>query len=83
MYCSETADGEVQSLLYVQKTTEQQRLMAIYGNELSLLDATYKVCKYEVKYFFVDFTCILRCTQHKSLLSLNSIGMWIKLINVL
>ena len=39
-------------LLFVHQTDFQQRLLLRYGNELSLLDATYKTTKYSLALFF-------------------------------
>jgi hypothetical protein len=40
-------------LLFVHQTTSQQRLLKRYGNEIALLDATYKTTKYSLPLFFV------------------------------
>lgn len=40
-------------LLFVHQTECQQRLLFRYGNELSLLDATYKTTKYSLALFFL------------------------------
>ena len=40
-------------LLFVHQTKYQQRLMKRYGNEITLLDATYKTTKYSLPLFFV------------------------------
>ena len=42
-----------QKLLYVHQEQWQQRLMVKYGNEISLLDATYKTTNYALPFFFV------------------------------
>ncbi len=42
-----------QKLLYVHQELWQQRLMVKYGNEISLLDATYKTTNYALPFFFV------------------------------
>ncbi|CAB4019209.1 Calcium-responsive transcription factor, partial [Paramuricea clavata] len=51
-------DGEVeaditQNLLFIHQTTWQKRLLARYGNEITLLDATYKTMRYELPLFFI------------------------------
>lgn len=55
---SEEGDGEVeaditQNLLFIHQTTWQKRLLARYGNEITLLDATYKTMRYELPLFFI------------------------------
>ena len=44
---------QTQKLLYVHQEQWQQRLMVKYGNEISLLDATYKTTNYALPFFFV------------------------------
>lgn len=46
-----TEDGG--SFLLVHQTLNQQKLLKTYGNELCLLDATYKTSKYAMPMFFV------------------------------
>ena len=41
------------SLLFVHQTDNQRRLLLKYGNELSMLDATYKTTKYSLALFFL------------------------------
>ena len=41
------------SLLFVYQNEEQSRLLARYGDELSLLDATYKTTRYTLPLFFL------------------------------
>ncbi|XP_065683959.1 uncharacterized protein LOC100197960 isoform X3 [Hydra vulgaris] len=41
------------SFLFVYQTEEMQRLLKIYGNEITLLDATYKTTKYSLPLFFL------------------------------
>ena len=41
------------ALLFVHQTKWQQRLLNLYGNELTLLDATYKTTKYALPLFFL------------------------------
>ena len=40
-------------LLFVHQTNNQKRLLQRYGNELTLLDATYKTTKYSLALFFL------------------------------
>ena len=40
-------------LLFVHQTDSQRRLLLRYGNELSMLDATYKTTKYSLFLFFL------------------------------
>jgi hypothetical protein len=40
-------------LLFVHQTDNQRRLLLRYGNELSMLDATYKTTKYSLALFFL------------------------------
>ena len=40
-------------LLFVHQTKEQGRLLERYGNELSMLDATYKTTRYSLPLFFL------------------------------
>ena len=42
-----------QSLLYAHQEQWQQRLMEMYGNTISLIDATYKTTKYDLALFFI------------------------------
>ena len=44
---------ESTSLLFVYQTDWQKRLFARYGNELVLLDATYRTTRYAVPLFFL------------------------------
>lgn len=44
---------ESQSLMWVHQTTEQQRLLKLYGDEICLLDATHKTTRYGLPLFFV------------------------------
>ena len=44
---------EGSNLLIVHQTVSQKRLMERYGNNIGLLDATYKTTKYAVPLFFV------------------------------
>jgi hypothetical protein len=43
-----------QPLLYVHQEEWQQHLLKIYGNSITLMDATYKTTKYELPMFFVS-----------------------------
>ena len=40
-------------LLFIHQTSWQQRLLAMYGNEICLLDATYKTTRYSLPLFFL------------------------------
>lgn len=80
--CTVQDDGEIldqsqptQKLLYVHQQQWQQRLMVKYGNEISLLDATYKTTNYALPLFFVCVKTnngyavvgmygIVRCSPH-------------------
>lgn len=42
-----------QKLLFAHQTAWQRRLMARYGNEMTLLDATYKTTRYSLPLFFL------------------------------
>lgn len=42
-----------QGLLFIHQTEWQRKLMLRYGNELTLLDATYKTTKYALPLYFV------------------------------
>ena len=42
-----------EALLFVHQTKWQRRLLLRYGNELTLLDATYKTTKYALPLFFL------------------------------
>ena len=41
------------SLLFVHQTEWQRRLLALYGNDLSMLDATYRTTRYSLPLFFL------------------------------
>ena len=43
-----------QPLLYVHQEEWQQQLLKMYGNSITLMDATYKTTKYELPMFFVS-----------------------------
>lgn len=48
------SDGRYsQTLLYVHQEEWQQRLMEVYGNKISLIDATYKTTRYDLALFFI------------------------------
>ena len=47
------SEKEEKSLLSVVQTQEQQRLLNRYGNDLRLLDATYKTTKYDILLLFL------------------------------
>nr|XP_047141535.1 uncharacterized protein LOC105847166 isoform X2 [Hydra vulgaris] len=42
-----------ESFLFVYQSEEMQRLLKMYGNEITLLDATYKTTKYSLPLFFL------------------------------
>ena len=42
-----------QGLLFVHQSANQKRILEKYGNEICLLDATYKTTKYSVPLFFL------------------------------
>ena len=48
--CSDTDDG---SVVFVHQTTWQQRMLALYGTHMCLIDATYKTTVYEMPLFFL------------------------------
>ena len=55
---SEQEDEEMvktstKGLLFVHQTRDQRRLLERYGNELSMLDATYKTTRYSLPLFFL------------------------------
>ena len=55
---SEEEDEEMvktstKGLLFVHQTRDQRRLLQRYGNELSMLDATYKTTRYSLPLFFL------------------------------
>lgn len=41
------------SFLFVHQTEEQKRLLLLYGQEICLLDATYKTSQYDIPLFFL------------------------------
>lgn len=43
----------IQNLLFAHQTTWQRHLISRYGNEIMLLDATYKTMRYELPLFFL------------------------------
>ena len=49
----ESADFD-NTLLWVQQEPWQQLLMTMYGNTISLMDATYKTTRYDLPLFFVS-----------------------------
>ena len=48
-----SSEKEEKSLLFVVQTQGQQRLLNRYGNDLYLLDTTYKTTKYDIPVFFL------------------------------
>ena len=54
---SETAEDEnnfEDTLLWIHQEKWQQELLTKYGNDISLMDATYKTTKYELPLFFIS-----------------------------
>ncbi|KAI8490412.1 hypothetical protein Bbelb_316800 [Branchiostoma belcheri] len=49
----EQDDGTVTKLLFCYQTAWQQRLLHLYGQQMCLLDATYRTCRYSVPLFFL------------------------------
>ena len=45
--------GARKGLLFVHQTKDQRRLLQRLGNELSILDATYKTTRYSLPLFFL------------------------------
>ena len=48
-----TSDNTEQPLLWIHQKKWQQELLQLYGNDICLIDATYKTTKYELPLFFV------------------------------
>ena len=46
-------DGKTLPMLWCYQSQWQKRLLALYGNQLVLLDATYRVCRYAVPLYFL------------------------------
>lgn len=58
--CGETSDAGIhvdtnvtQNLLFAHQTAWQRYLISRYGNEIMLVDATYKTMRYELPLFFL------------------------------
>ena len=49
----EMVKTSTKGLLFVHQTKDQRRLLQRYGNELSMLDATYKTTRYSLPLFFL------------------------------
>ena len=49
----EMVKTSTKGLLFVHHTKDQRRLLQRYGNELSMLDATYKITRYSLPLFFL------------------------------
>ena len=49
----EMVKTSTKGLLFVHQTKDQRRLLQRYGNELSMLDATYKTARYSLPLFFL------------------------------
>ena len=45
--------GTSSKFLFVHQTSWQQRLLSLYGNEICLLDATYRTSRYTLPVFFL------------------------------
>ena len=50
-----------QNLLFVPQNTDKKRIIHRYGNNVCLLDATYKTTKYAIPLFFVATTTSVDC----------------------
>lgn len=46
--CFNRADPVNEPLLFVHQNSHQKRIMRLYGNEISVIDSTYKTCRYDV-----------------------------------
>ncbi|KAK5919968.1 hypothetical protein CgunFtcFv8_023815 [Champsocephalus gunnari] len=46
-------DGTVTKLLFCYQTAWQRRLLHLYGQQMCLLDNTYRTCRYSVPLFFL------------------------------
>ncbi|XP_078600554.1 uncharacterized protein LOC144875486 [Branchiostoma floridae x Branchiostoma japonicum] len=46
-------DGSVTTLLYCYQAAWQARLLQKYGNQMCLLDATYRTCRFDLPLFFL------------------------------
>ncbi|WAR16479.1 CARTF-like protein [Mya arenaria] len=54
---SSQSDGlgdHIEEFIFVHQNSDQKRLLAKYGHEICLLDATYKTTKYDLPLFFVS-----------------------------
>ncbi|XP_035685999.1 uncharacterized protein LOC118422494 [Branchiostoma floridae] len=49
----ENADGTATSLLFCYQAAWQRRLLHKYGQQMCLLDATYRTCRYRIPLFFL------------------------------
>ena len=49
----EMVTTSTKGLLFVHQTKDQRPLLERYGNEISMLDATYKTTRYSLPLFFV------------------------------
>ena len=50
-----------QNLLFVHQNTDKKHIIHRYGNNVCLLDATYKTTKYAISLFFVATTTSVDC----------------------
>lgn len=49
----ESTVNETQTLLFCHQTSDQRRLLTKYGNQMCLLDATYRTTKYDLPLYFL------------------------------
>ena len=50
--CEESTGYDARTLLVLHQMSWQRRLLLRYGQDICLLDATYKTCKYALSLFF-------------------------------
>ncbi|PFX25800.1 hypothetical protein AWC38_SpisGene9547 [Stylophora pistillata] len=55
-----------QNLLFLYQTAWQRHLMSRYGNEIMLLDATYKTMRYELPFRLYSSYCVEHCVTEDS-----------------
>ena len=60
-----------QNLLFAHQTAWQRHLMSRYGNEIMLLDATYKTMRYELPLFFLVVKTNVNYTVVGAFITLN------------
>jgi hypothetical protein len=62
---TKTLYGTDRKFLYVHQTPWQKRLLSLYGNEIALLDATYRTTRYSLPlYFLFQQMLIILMLQH-------------------